>query len=171
MKSCNNPKNTLWVGGWVGQVKGRRQQRQLNSETPCDLKTPSTLKPILLAVCEKSIFCIFRPQPAENHTFYSTAPLKLPHVFVFQSHYFEPVVRSFSAGEISRQPAVRDIPGPLSLPIYLETLSRSNWSFEILFGFWGEGKTPILGDKTPRVETKTNNNNNSNNNSFIYPQH
>ena len=81
------------------------------------------------------------------------------------------MVRSFSAGEISRQPAVRDIPGPLSLPIYLETLSRSNWELEILFGFLGEGKTLILGEKTPRVEKRTNNNNNNNNNnSFIYPR-
>ena len=133
MKSYNNPKNTWRVGGWVGQVSGRRQQRQLNSEKPCDLKTPCTLKPILLAVCEKKVFCFFHPQPVENHTFYSTAPLKLPHVFVFQSHYFEPVVRSFSAGEISRQPAVRDMPGSLSLPIYFETLSRSNWKFYLVF--------------------------------------
>ena len=72
---------------------------------------------------------------------------------------FEPVARSFSAGEISRQPAVRDMPGPLSLPIYLETLSTSNWNLEILFGFWGEGKTLIVGEKSLRVEKKTNNNN------------
>ena len=34
------------------------EQKQLNSETPLDLKTPCTLEPILPAVCEKNCFPI-----------------------------------------------------------------------------------------------------------------
>ena len=46
-------------GGWSGN--GRRQQKQLNSETSRDLKTPRTLEPILPAVCEKNVFPFFHP--------------------------------------------------------------------------------------------------------------
>ena len=59
-----------WVGGWGRSGNSGRQLKQLNSETPCDLKTPHTLKPILPAMCEKIRFSTsFVPQPAENNTF------------------------------------------------------------------------------------------------------
>ena len=41
-----------------------------------------------------------------SRLFYSTAPSKLFHAFFF-SEQFEPVVSSFSAGEINLQPALR----------------------------------------------------------------
>ena len=56
------------MGGWGRSGSGGRRQKQLNSETPCDLKTPHTLEPILPAVCEKNFSACFVPQPAENDT-------------------------------------------------------------------------------------------------------
>ena len=46
--------------GGGGQAMRARQQKQLNSETPCDLKKPCTLEPILPAMCEKNVFRFFR---------------------------------------------------------------------------------------------------------------
>ena len=55
--------------GWVGKVRQWwKATKQLNPETPCDLKTPRTLEPILPAVCVKNFSAYFVPQPAENHT-------------------------------------------------------------------------------------------------------
>ena len=62
-KCQNNPQNTRREGGleW--------QQKQLNSGTPCDQKTPRKLEPILPALCEKGLLSAsFVPQRAENHT-------------------------------------------------------------------------------------------------------
>ena len=72
-------------GGWAGKVRqwrnlvnpgnevgnGGRQQKQLNSETPRDLKTPRTLELILPAVCEKNVFRFFRSSASGKPHFIS----------------------------------------------------------------------------------------------------
>ena len=62
------------MGGRERSGNGGRQQKQMNSETPCDLKAPHTLEPILPAVCEKNILCFVR----------SSASRK-PHLLSFTS--------------------------------------------------------------------------------------
>ena len=60
------------AGGRGRSGNGGRQQKQLNPETPCDLKTPHTLEPILPAVCEKYVFRFIRSsasgKPHFSHT-------------------------------------------------------------------------------------------------------
>ena len=71
-----NPKNTWRARGRGRSGNGGRQQKQLNSETPCDLRDPRTLEHILPAVCKKKTMfsASLVPQPAENHTYYLIHP-------------------------------------------------------------------------------------------------
>ena len=56
LKYAKTTQQTDIKGGWVGHIRsgcGEWQQKYLNSETPPNLKTPCTLKPIPPAMCEK----------------------------------------------------------------------------------------------------------------------
>ena len=150
-----------WVGGagqWQKATKTTELWKTMWPEDPQHTRTHTPSR-----VWENS-FLFLSSSASGKPYFLLNCTFEITPCFCFPEP-FEPVVRSFSAGEISRQPAVRDMPGSLSLPIYFETVSRSNWKLKILFGFSGESKILIVREKTPRVEKRTSNNNNS----FIYP--
>ena len=66
------------VGGRGRSGNGGRQQKQLNSETPCDLKIPRTLEPLLPVVWQKKVFCFFRSSASgKQHLSYSSSQKQL----------------------------------------------------------------------------------------------
>ena len=59
-------------GGWDRSGNGGWQKKQPICETPRDLETSCTLEPILLAVCEKNLFCFIHSSASRKLHFSHT---------------------------------------------------------------------------------------------------